>query len=177
MRIVLYTGGARSGKSRLALNRALELGGDRVTFLATGLPTDAEMTRRIRRHRQERPDAWETLEAATDVAGALRGARHPVVLLDCLTSLVSVALLDGEAGEAAALERSRRAVDELLQAVEGRRGHLIVVTNEVGAGVVPPTELGRWFRDAQGWANQKVAAVADEVVWVVSGLAVTVKRP
>lgn len=175
MRIVLYTGGARSGKSRLAQTRAFELGGSAVTFLATGRATDDEMAGRIRRHRRDRPEAWETLEAPVGAGEALERARHSVVLLDCLTFLVSNALLAGEHEEEAARKRSERAVDALLDAAGQLGGHLVVVTNEVGMGVVPPTRLGRWFRDAQGWANQKVARAADEVVWVVSGVAVEVK--
>lgn len=175
MRIDLYTGGARSGKSRLARERARELGGDAVSFLATGRAVDEEMTRRIERHRRERPSGWETLEAANDPADALRRAGHRVVLLDCLTFLVSDALIGGHEAEEAAIERSRRAVEVLLEVAGRRTGRLVVVTNEVGTGVVPPTALGRWFRDAQGWANQRVARDAERVVWVVSGVPVVVK--
>ena len=176
MRIVLFTGGVRSGKSAAALTRARERGGDAVTFVATAAAGDDEMARRVARHRAERPAAWETLEAAGDGPGALRRARHPVVLLDCLTMLVSDALLDARPyGEAAVAAACERAVGAVLDAAAARAGELLVVTNEVGMGVVPPTSLGRWFRDAQGAANRRVAAAADEVVLLVSGIPVRVK--
>ncbi|NIP56587.1 MAG: bifunctional adenosylcobinamide kinase/adenosylcobinamide-phosphate guanylyltransferase [Gemmatimonadetes bacterium] len=178
MRITLVTGGARSGKSRWAVARARSLGGDAVSFVATALPSDEEMERRIRRHRAERSDAWETLEAGHEAAAALARARHPTVVLDCLTLLVSAAVLDGDAeSEEEVLSRADQAVGEILEAARGREGRLLVVTNEVGMGVHPPTRLGRWFRDAQGRANQRVGREADEVVLLVSGQPVVVKAP
>lgn len=176
MRIVLFTGGVRSGKSGAAVARARELGGDAVTFVATGAAGDDEMERRILRHRAERPAAWETLEAGERAAEAVRTASHPVVVLDCLTFLVARALEAGRTGdEEAALEACRGAVEALLGAAAARPGHLLVVTNEVGMGVVPPTPLGRWFRDAQGEANRRVGDAASEVVLLVSGIPLRVK--
>lgn len=175
MRILLYVGGVRSGKSRLAGARAHSLGGSDVTFLATGRATDDELARRIEKHRAERPAEWETVEASGRVASALRHARHPTVLLDCLTFLVADALVAGEEQEDAALGRCQAAVADLLEAATSREGTLIVVSNEVGAGVVPTSPLGRWFRDAQGWANQNVAEAADEVIWVLCGMETVVK--
>lgn len=199
MRTVLFTGGARSGKSRAAIERAIRVGGDDVTFLATGRAVDTEMARRIERHRAERPQAWETLEADGDAAAALARARNPVVVLDCLTFLVADALepvgrTDGgervpesAAGpESAATsgsldhlteaeDRVEAAVDRLLRTAAARDGWLLVVTNEVGDGVVPVTALGRVFRDAQGRANQRMAAVAEEVALLVCGIPVRIK--
>ncbi len=169
MKIWLITGGARSGKSGYALDRARALGGGEVTFVATGSPGDDEMAERIQRHRRERPESWETLEAPRRPNEALARARHSTVIVDCLTLLVANAL-DGAASEAQALERSREAVTRTLEAAREREGNLLVVTNEVGMGLVPTAPLGRWFRDAQGAANREVAAVATGVIFLVSGV-------
>lgn len=151
-----------------------------MSFLATGRRTDAEMERRIERHVRERPPEWETVEVTAGPADALRRASHGVVLLDCLTFLVSDALLaagdDAERDDEEAAHRSARAaVEELLDAASEHAGRLIVVTNEVGSGLVPGTSIGRRFRDAQGWANQRVAEAAEEVVLLVAGQPLRVK--
>lgn len=178
MRIILVTGGARSGKSRWAVEKARSLAGDAVSFVATARPSDEEMERRVLRHRAERPAAWEVLEAADGAAVALARARHETVVLDCLTLLVSAALLDGDTEcEEEALSRAEDAVEELLEVARGREGRLLVVTNEVGMGVHPSSRLGRWFRDAQGRANQRVGREAEKVVLLVSGQPVVVKAP
>lgn len=176
MKIVLVTGGARSGKSRWAQERALETGGEAVTVVATATVTDDEMARRIERHRQERPEGWTTVEEPFDAARAVREATDAVVLLDCLTLLVANAMLAVEPREESTLlAAARSATEALLEAAGGREGTLLVVSNEVGMGIVPPSPLGRWFRDAQGMANQRVADSADEVVLLVSGQALRVK--
>lgn len=175
MRIVLITGGARSGKSRYAAGEAARLGGDRVTFVATAEAADEEMADRIRAHRAERPTAWETVEAPHRAGVAVGSAAHDVVLLDCLTLLVSNAMLDAPESREDALAAARAEVTALLTSAEGTDGTLLVVTNEVGCGVVPPTALGRWFRDAQGEANRRVAERAERVVLLVSGVAWAVK--
>lgn len=178
MRVILVTGGARSGKSRYAQRLARELGGDDVAFIATGVRTDDEMAARIARHRADRPAAWTTIEAPRAAGNALRGARPAVVLLDCLSFLVANAVTAAfEAGEAAANEAAAAEVGALLDAADARAGTLVVVTNEVGLGIVPATPLGRWFRDALGTANQRVAARAERVVLMVSGVEVVVKGP
>lgn len=172
-RLLLITGGARSGKSRYALARA-EAAGPRVLFVATGVVTDEEMRARIARHRAERPAGWTTLELRHGVAPAVRAAapRHTLVLLEDLASLVSNLLIERSADE----QLVSAETDELVAlAREGRP--VIVVTNEVGLGVVPPSELGRRFRDLLGLANQRVAAAADEVVLLVSGLPLSLKGP
>ncbi len=169
MRIWLITGGARSGKSHYAVHRATEMGGGDVSFLATARSFDAEMERRIQRHREERPPTWETLEEPDHPERALARAKHPVVVLDCLTLLLSNVLLGAE-GETEMLEAGRGAVSTLLDAAARRSGELLVITNEVGMGIVPATPLGRWFRDAQGEANRRIAESADGVVLLVSGI-------
>lgn len=183
MRITLVTGGARSGKSHYAERRAVEMGGSEVTYVATATADDAEMSARIARHRASRPQTWRTVEVRQGVGASVREAPTAVVLVDCLTLLASNAFLgaisrDGEA-DAAAEDAGTRAVaaevDDLLGVAAERDGVLLVVTNEIGLGVVPPTPLGRWFRDALGIANRRVAAAADEVVLMVSGIAVVIK--
>jgi adenosylcobinamide kinase/adenosylcobinamide-phosphate guanylyltransferase len=171
-RLLLITGGARSGKSRFARERAAARDGS-VLFVATGVETDAEMAARIARHRAERPSAWATLEARWDVASAIRGrlSGEGCVLLDDLASLVSNLVVERSAGE-----------QQVMAEVEGLVGlaiesslELIVVTQEAGLGLVPPTTLGRRFRDLVGFANQAMAAAADEVVLLVAGLPLRLK--
>jgi len=176
MHLTLVTGGARSGKSRHALSLAVEAGAP-VTFVATAEPHDQEMAERIVRHRGERPSTWRTIEAPRAAAAALREADTAVVVVDCLTLLVSNLLL--ASGEDP--DRAGAAVAEELEALLGGRaerdGALIVVSNEVGLGVVPATPLGRLFRDLLGDANQRVAGAADEVVFMVSGIPLPVRAP
>lgn len=189
MKMILITGGARAGKSAYAQRRAHELGGDDVTVIATARPDDEEMRHRIENHRAERPPTWRVIEASSGAGDALRAARTPVVLLDCLTLLVSNAFLDAERtpadapadpGDAGRVGRSeaeivRAELAALRKAADDRAGTLLIVTNEVGLGVVPATPLGRRFRDQLGLANQRLAARADQVVFMVSGLPVTIK--
>lgn len=176
MRLILITGGARSGKSAYALQRGLELGGDVVTFVATAKASDEEMQRRIARHKAERPAAWRTVEAALCAGDAIRAANTSVVILDCVTLLAANVLLAAHpAGEEDAISAIATAADDILAAVAARVGVLIAVTNEVGLGIVPEGNLARWFRDGLGLVNQRLAAKAETVVLMVSGLALTVK--
>jgi adenosylcobinamide kinase/adenosylcobinamide-phosphate guanylyltransferase len=166
-RIVLVTGGARSGKSAEAERRVLALPG-RPVYIATAEAGDGEMAARIARHRQRRGAEWRTVEAPLALAGAL-GASDGAGprLVDCLTlwlTNVMLAELDWEA-EAAALEAALRV----------QVSPVVLVTNEVGAGIVPENALARAFRDAAGLLNQRIAAVADEVVLTVSGLPLVLK--
>lgn len=176
MDVILVTGGARSGKSVYAERVAAPLGGGAVTYLATAQPLDEEMARRIRRHRERRPTGWRTHEVRRGAGEAVAAAADAVVLLDCLALLTSHVLLAEEArGEEAAIDACLEEVDRLLAAAAARPGTLIVVTNEVGLGLVPSTPLGRWFRDALGLANQRVAAAARDVVLLVAGIPLAVK--
>jgi adenosylcobinamide kinase / adenosylcobinamide-phosphate guanylyltransferase len=162
-------GGARSGKSRLAQARAEATPGELV-YLATAEALDAEMTDRIARHRAERGPRWRTVEAPRDLPDAIRRECAPgrVVLVDCLTLWLSNVMLSGQ--DVAGASR------ELLAAMAGRGGGtLLLVSNEVGMGIVPETALGRRFRDEAGRLNQAVAAAADEVLLVAAGLAIPMK--
>jgi adenosylcobinamide kinase / adenosylcobinamide-phosphate guanylyltransferase len=175
MRVTLVTGGARSGKSRFAQQRATALGGDDVTFIATGVASDAEMSARIEQHRAERPAAWRTIEAPLGAGAALRNAGTDVVLLDCLTLLVANALLAHPTDAASPSPRpAEDEVDALLAAAAQRDGELIIVTNEVGWSVVPDNALARCFRDAAGLAGQHVARTAAEVFLLVLGIPVRI---
>ncbi|MGH7575329.1 MAG: bifunctional adenosylcobinamide kinase/adenosylcobinamide-phosphate guanylyltransferase [Longimicrobiales bacterium] len=178
MRIILVTGGARGGKSRYAQERAWALGGSAVTFIATADASDDEMARRIERHRAARPSDWATIEAPRDAGRAVLAAETDVVLLDCLNVLAANALTgrDAARSEIDALAAIDAEIDGLLSAAASRDGLLIVVSNEVGFGVHPPTALGRWFRDGLGIANQRVATIADEVVLMVAGVPLHVKH-
>jgi adenosylcobinamide kinase / adenosylcobinamide-phosphate guanylyltransferase len=144
-----------------------------VLYIATAEALDDEMAARIARHRAERPDGWRTLEEPTLVAEALATAEPaPMVVLDCVTLWVSNLLLQ----PGASWERALRELDALL---EWRRAHpvtLIVVSNEVGLGLVPADETSRAYREWLGWFNQRLAAAADEVYFMVAGLAIDVKR-
>ncbi|WP_407571157.1 bifunctional adenosylcobinamide kinase/adenosylcobinamide-phosphate guanylyltransferase [Deinococcus altitudinis] len=171
--LIYVTGGARSGKSSFAERRAAELGGERVTYLATAQAFDAEMTERIGRHRRERPASWRTLEEPLSVTSVLESVEG-VVLLDCLSLWVSNLMLRGDPDE-----DILAAADALIGA-QSRRGRapggpLIAVSNEVGLGIVPDNALARRYRDTLGRVNQRVAAASDEAWLLVSGLSVRLK--
>jgi adenosylcobinamide kinase/adenosylcobinamide-phosphate guanylyltransferase len=177
--LVLVLGGARSGKSAYAQRLAQELGGERVLFVATAEAGDAEMAQRIARHRQARPAAWRTVEAPQRVGETIHAClgNAGVVLIDCLSLLVSNVMLplgltpDLVAAEAAV----RQEVEALLQGWQASPATWIVVSNEVGLGLVPETPLGRVYRDLLGQANQALAAHAHAVYLLVAGLAVDIK--
>jgi adenosylcobinamide kinase/adenosylcobinamide-phosphate guanylyltransferase len=185
-RLILVLGGARSGKSAFAQELASKLGGDRVLYLATAEAGDEEMRARIAAHRQARPLTWPTVEAPTGVGRAARAAltAEPAdaVLLDCLTLLVSNVILPGTSeddldnvDEVAAWERVEVELDGILDACRAGDICWIVVSNEVGWGLVPPYPLGRVYRDLLGRANQRLAARADQVYLMVAGLPVDVR--
>lgn len=169
-RRALVLGGARSGKSALAERLARETG-LRRTYVATAQAFDAEMARRIARHRLDRGEGWETVEAPLDLRGALAAANRPgsVVLVDCLTLWLSnVMLAEGDAeAETAAL----------CAQISALPGPVALVSNEVGMGLVPDTPLGRAFRDAQGRLNQRMASVCDLVAFCAAGLPLWLKTP
>ena len=170
--LLLVTGGTRSGKSRYAVERA-SAWGSRVLYVATCQPADDEMWERVRRHRAERPSTWTTLESGSNILPAVseQGPSADGILLDCLTLYVSSLLISGS-GE----NEVSQQVEELCSALQNIDRPVVIVTNEVGWGVVPETPLGRLFRDAAGRANQVVARHAQEVVLMVSGLPMVVKH-
>jgi adenosylcobinamide kinase/adenosylcobinamide-phosphate guanylyltransferase len=167
-RTILVGGGARSGKSRFALGYARRLGGRRV-FVATAEGLDEEMRGRIAAHRAERGDEFVNLEVPRELPGVLAEVEADVVVVDCLTLWLSNLLLAGMA-EGAIGER----VEALAEVLARRRFHALVVTNEVGMGVVPETPLGRLFRDVTGRAHQRLVRDADEIYLAAMGLVLRV---
>jgi adenosylcobinamide kinase/adenosylcobinamide-phosphate guanylyltransferase len=183
MSLILVTGGARAGKSTFAVQLAQQLGGDRdVCYLATAEAGDDEMQARISAHRAARPAGWHTLEVPRGVGAVLRGrpapARRSVVLLDCVTMLVSNVLL-AQADGADTVEGAWPAVEaeitDLLEFAARPAVTTIVVTNEVGLGVVPAHRLARVYRDLLGQANQRLASASAFVYLVVSGIPLEIK--
>jgi len=175
--LILILGGARSGKSAYAETLAGQLG-QSVLYIATAEAKDQEMAERIMVHRQARPPTWDTLEAPQHVAIALAALdpRPDAILLDCLTLLVSNMMLAQEGEPPDHIETAVLAEIEAILAVQVEKAApLIVVSNEVGLGVVPPSRLGRLYRDLLGRANQQLAARADQVIFMVAGLPLTVK--
>jgi adenosylcobinamide kinase/adenosylcobinamide-phosphate guanylyltransferase len=170
--LTLILGGCRSGKSGLALRRANAAAAQQRIFIATAVAFDVEMQDRIKRHQAERGAEWRTIEAPLALPEALAeyGREGWVLLVDCLTLWISNLLL--ELADSAAVEGR---VAELINAVKASAGPVILVSNEVGLGVVPENRLGRQFRDLAGLANQSMAACADEVIMTVAGIPVVIK--
>ncbi len=180
-RLTIILGGARSGKSSYAEQLAAQVG-QQILYVATAQAWDDAMAARITNHRAQRPDSWQTLEAPTQVASAIaqtldRAPLHDLVLIDCLTLLASNVLitLPENATEAEATAALQSEIDALLKVYAERDSAWIIVSNEVGLGIVPAYPLGRLYRDALGRANQQLAAVADDVLFMVAGLPLVVK--
>lgn len=169
--IILVTGGARSGKSKYAEQRSGELGSRRL-YVATAEAKDEEMAQRIAEHKKRRGDNWVTIEEPMTLSSALlaeRG-RTDCALVDCLTIWLSNLLLHRDANFA------EDRVEELVETLPHLDFHLVLVTNEVGLGIVPDNPLARQFRDLAGWANQQIATVANEVILMVAGVPMVVKK-
>lgn len=178
--IHLILGGARSGKSRYALDCAATLTAQQQLechFMATAVAGDDEMRARIERHRQERDLgklAWQTHEVGTALAASLTAQARAdrLILVDCLTLWLSGVLCQEPPPSSTDMQGLRQALVETLTSVSGE---MIIVSNEVGSGIVPLGELSRRFADEAGWLNQAVASVADRVTLVVAGLPLTLK--
>jgi adenosylcobinamide kinase/adenosylcobinamide-phosphate guanylyltransferase len=187
--ILFILGGARSGKSGFAQELAARLAAasaaedpnaaaSRVTYLATATAEDEEMRLRIDSHRRSRPAHWRTVEEPLRVAEVLSGCSPGVVIIDCLTLLITNILLEQGADrkyDPPGLEELERAVtgeiEDLLLQCRRIEGQVLLISNEVGMSVVPPTLLGRTFRDIAGRVNQRVAGEAEAVYFLVAGLA------
>jgi adenosylcobinamide kinase/adenosylcobinamide-phosphate guanylyltransferase len=172
--VTLVLGGAQSGKSYYAQQLASHF--ERVAFIATARGTDAEMRRKIARHRRERPAAWRTIEAPLELEKAVRAASREsdVVLIDCLTVYVDNVMSAGR--KAKSKSDSQECINAVCDAIRTAGASLIVVSNEVGSGVVPQYRSGRAYRDFLGQMNQKVAQIADRVILMVAGVPMTVKE-
>ncbi|MGD2030259.1 MAG: bifunctional adenosylcobinamide kinase/adenosylcobinamide-phosphate guanylyltransferase [Desulfobacterales bacterium] len=168
---VLVIGGCRSGKSGYALELAEQIPGQKI-FIATCIPHDKEMENRVLRHKKERSRAWTTLEAPVRLPEVIleNSQKENVVLVDCLTLWISNLVLEND---------HQKNMDEhirkLIQSLEKAECPIILVSNEVGTGIVPENSLARRFRDMAGFTNQKVAACVNQVIWMVAGIPVGVK--
>lgn len=168
--LVVVLGGTRSGKSRFGRDRAAGLAsGGPVVYVATAVPGDPELDDRIRRHRADRPAEWDTIEAGHDLAAAIRGvAAGTTILLDGLTLWASLALADDPSAVDAVLDG---AFADVLTAIADHNGPVVVVSDEIGLGLVPLDPLGRAFRDLLGIAHQRLVARSDEAWFMVAGRA------
>jgi adenosylcobinamide kinase/adenosylcobinamide-phosphate guanylyltransferase len=189
-KIILILGGARSGKSTYAEELAKQLGGDAVLYVATSEVKDEEMQQRVEKHRTVRPPAWRTVEAQNKLGEKISKnlKDEKVVLIDCLTLFVSNTLLETTAPLEDAFDppsadpfdpeiedRLMQEMQILVKTYEQSSIDMIVVSNEVGLGLVPPYELGRAYRDMLGRANQFLASQVDEVVFLVAGIPMKIK--
>jgi adenosylcobinamide kinase/adenosylcobinamide-phosphate guanylyltransferase len=163
--IILIGGGARSGKSRYALEKARAIEGTRA-FVATAQASDEEMITRIRHHREERGEEFATIEEPIDLPRIIAESKFDVLVIDCLTLWLSNIMFADKTCE----------IDALINASQSSRGTVIFVTNEVGSGIVPTDNaLSREFRDRAGILNQRIAAIAQEVYWMIFGIAQRIK--
>lgn len=169
--ITLVLGGAQSGKSYYAQQLASQF--ERVTFIATGRRTDAEMRRKIDRHRRERPSSWRTVEAPLDLDKAIgsQSQNADVLLIDCLTVYIDNVIGTREKRNS----YTKDCIDEVCGAIRACEASVIVVSNEVGSGIVPEYRSGRVYRDFLGQMNQQIAQMANQVVLMVAGVPMTIK--
>lgn len=181
---ILLLGGARSGKSRYALELAKKIG-ENVLFVATATPCDEEMRERIESHRNQRPCTWRTIEATHDIGNRIEreADKINVVVVDCITLLVAGILnqqpsdSEGDRLDARLLElQSNAEIENLITCMKNVDSTFILVSNEVGQGLVPPNRIGRLYRDMLGRANQTLAQFADEVYLMIAGLPVALKK-
>lgn len=183
-RIILVTGGARSGKSRYAEQLAAGFG-EGIAYVATARPMDNEMAERIARHREQRPASWQTFETPTRPSAviAAEGGRAAGILLDCLTVMITNRMLahplDWEMPTVAQMNLVEADIlaeaEAIVSAVTNSQADLIAVTNEVGYGIVPLSPMARFFRDCAGRVNQRMAMAAAEVFLVVAGIPLRIK--
>ena len=178
-KITFLLGGARSGKSSYAQSLAEE-SGKSVTFIATAQALDDEMSARIQKHRAERPVNWDTLEVPLAISAYTKQIKSEVVILDCITLLVSNLLMpfvqDDLVNEAPFKLAVQKEVEELIAAMRGQERDWIIISNELGLGLVPPYQMGRVYRDWLGWANQRLAREADKVIFMVAGIPMVIKE-
>jgi len=177
-KITLLLGGARSGKSSYAQTLAEE-SGKSVTYLATAQALDDEMSARIQKHQSERPAHWQTLEIPLELASHVGEIKSDLVILDCMTLLATNLLMqfvkDDLVDEAPFAEAIHKEVADLLAAIRASNQDWIIISNEIGLGLVPPYQMGRVYRDLLGWANQHLAREADKVIFIVAGIPMVVK--
>lgn len=192
--IILVTGGARSGKSTFAENKAKELSMSgtasmetqrNVMYIATSVPFDDEMRERVRMHKQRRPESWLTYEGYRHLSDVYEGnEQFSVILLDCITVMVTNLIFDEIGDDFENLSNQDvdklehavfREISDFISAAQQHSQSVVIVTNEVGLGLVPENKLGRIFRDIAGRMNQFIAAKADEVYLAVCGIPMKIK--
>jgi adenosylcobinamide kinase/adenosylcobinamide-phosphate guanylyltransferase len=168
---ILVIGGCRSGKSRHALHLAEQVPGQKI-FIATCIPQDKEMKQRVAHHQQQRDTAWETIEEPISLPEAItkQGLKGNVLLVDCLTLWINNLIMDDRK-----YDKIDTHIIELIRSLDKAECPVILVSNEVGCGIVPENKLARRFRDIIGFANQKVADCVDRVIWMVAGIPVKIK--
>ncbi len=169
---VLVIGGCRSGKSRYAMELAKQVPGYRRIFIATCVPEDKEMEMRVAHHKEGRDKSWSTIEVPIRLPEAIieYSRKSDLILVDCLTLWISNLVLDNND-----VDISEAAL-RLTKSLKDVQCPVIMVSNEVGTGIVPENRLARLFRDAAGIVNQNVAACSDRVIWMVAGIPVTIKE-
>ena len=169
---IFIIGGCRSGKSGYALTRAQNFPGNNRVFIATCNPQDDEMRQRVARHQEERDRSWQTVEAQLLLPEAVdvNSRKADVILVDCLTLWISNLLMASEDPD-----EIERQIPRLTAAIQSAKCPLVLVSNEVGQGIVPANKLARQFRDLAGYVNQAVAGCVNEVVWTVAGIPVKIK--
>lgn len=170
--LIFILGGCRSGKSTHALQTAEKIPGGRKIFIATCIPQDDEMKQRVAKHQKARSQSWTTVEEPLHLPEVIleNSPKADVILVDCLTLWVSNLLM-----ETSAEKKLEGKISLMIDALEKATCPIILVSNEVGTGIVPENQLARHFRDITGWLNQAVAKCASQVVWMVAGIPVTVK--
>ncbi|MCP4650507.1 MAG: bifunctional adenosylcobinamide kinase/adenosylcobinamide-phosphate guanylyltransferase [PVC group bacterium] len=168
--IIFITGSVRSGKSNYAVKLAKQ-SKQKIIFLATCTPADAEMKQRVRKHKKSRPKNWQTIEEPIDVISVLKQLKDDeLVIFDCLTLWVSNLLLSGfEEKEVIKI------IEKFVEQLKINKANVIIVSNEVGWGIVPENKLARVFRDIIGTAHQKIAKVSDEAYLMVAGMPMKIK--
>ena len=178
-KIILVTGGARSGKSKFAEKLALNSGASRAAYIATAQIFDEEMAHRVKLHQARRNDFWVTYEAPFDADKIISQAaeKFDTILFDCVTIYLSNFICTANLDDVEKIYRdAENLIGALINAAENSNATIIFVSNEVGAGIVPENKLARIFRDIAGLANQQIAAHAEKVFLTVSGIAVDIKN-
>lgn len=170
---MLVMGGVRSGKSSLALDLCNRMDGNRY-FLATAQAFDDEMEYRIKRHQEERGSGWTTVEESIDIAQKIMelDSHKTIILVDCLTLWLSNLYMKYESD----VDMVYKEIDSFVEVISGIKGRLVLVSNEVGMGIVPENKLARMYRDASGTMNRKIAGVAQKVVITFAGLLMVLKE-
>lgn len=184
-KIILVTGGARSGKSSFAENMVSGFGGN-ILYIATSIPFDEEMKERVKKHKESRPKEWDTYEGFEKLNEVIkaRGNSYNGVLIDCITILISNLMFYSIGDNEENLnsknindleEKIRNEINDILDEISRVNGKFVIVTNEVGYGIVPENKLARIYRDIVGRINQNIASKADEVYLVTCGLPMKIK--